>query len=251
MWCKLMEKPNIIIYKVKSGLKEGIRASFYTWHGEKPPEDLEALRPIREEVHPWINFVWWDNPAPGVPSEFFAVRWRGFIYIPRTGEYRFYLTTDDGSRLWINDQLIIDAWRDQPPSTYVSEPLTLEAGYHRIKYYHYNRYAFAEAVLGWIPPFGEPGVIPREYFKHPASETIKFTGLPDEYEIELVNKFGSRKCTPKARECTINIKLEEMPLMAKLKIIDKTSGEVIHESPGGIEFWGGDEIKVIIGIVKA
>ncbi len=72
-------KANVIIYKVRNGLREGLVARFYTWHGEKPPEDLESVKPIREEIHPWINYVWWDNPAPGVPSEFFAIMWKGFL----------------------------------------------------------------------------------------------------------------------------------------------------------------------------
>ncbi len=246
-----MSRPNIIVYKTRNGLKEGLLTQYYTWHGEKPPDDLEALKPIRKSVSPWINYVWWDSPAPGVPSEFFAIMWKGFINIPRTGEYRFYVTTDDGSRLWIDDQLVIDAWSDQPPTTHVSEPVYLEAGYHRIKYYFYNRYAFAEAVLGWIPPVGEPGVIPREYFKHTDTEYVRFTGLPDEYIIELVGNEETRKCIPKTRECMVKIPFNETPYYARLRILDKETGEVIHESPGTIEFWGGDEIKIIIGIIKA
>ncbi len=245
-----MSKPNVIVYKVRSGLHSGLLTRYYTWHGEKPPEDLEALKHIREDVSPWINHVWWDSPAPGVPSEFFAVMWKGFLNIPRTGEYRFYVTSDDGSRLWIDGQLVINAWRDQPPTTYVSEPLHLEAGYHRLKYYFYNRYAFAEAVLGWIPPIGEPGVIPREYFKHVVSDLVKFSGLPEGYVVEVVSEQSVKKCVPKARECSIKIGFEEMPFYAKLRIVDESTREVVHESPGELEFWGGDEVKVIVGILK-
>ncbi|WFO76384.1 beta-glucosidase [Desulfurococcaceae archaeon MEX13E-LK6-19] len=238
-----------MVYKVKNGAKQGLLVRFYTWHGDNPPEELEKLKPIKEDVHPWINFVWWDNPAPGVPSEFFAVMWKGFIYIPRTGEYRFYVTTDDGSRLWIDDTLVIDAWKDQPPTTYVSEPIMLNSGYHRLKYYFYNRYAFAEAVLGWIPPVGEPGVIPSEYFRFCSGDKIRFIGLPDDYAIEVVTKEFTRKCYSVGKICDIGISWNEIPLKARLRIYDE-NGELIHESPSEMELWGGDEVKIMITEVK-
>ncbi|MCD6488108.1 MAG: beta-glucosidase [Desulfurococcales archaeon] len=239
-----------MIYKVRNGLREGLVTRFYTWHGEKPPEDLESVKPIREEIHPWINYVWWDNPAPGVPSEFFAIMWKGFLYIPRTGEYRFYLTSDDGSRLWIDGQLVIDAWKDQPPTTYVSEPLMFEAGYHRIKYYFYNRYAFAEAVLGWIPPFGEPGVIPREYFKSHIEDSIKFSGLPEGYGVKIVSRDLEKLCMVKDRYCIIPVKWEELPIYARIVVFEKEPDNIVHRSPTELELWGGDEIKIILGSLK-
>ncbi len=245
-----MSRSSVILYKVRNGLKEGLLTHFYTWHGDKPPEELENLTPLKKEVTPWINFVWWDSPSPGVPSEFFAVMWKGFLYIPRTGEYRFYVTTDDGSRLWINDNLVIDAWKDQPPTTYVSEPILLEAGYHRLKYYFYNRYAFAEAVLGWIPPYGEPGVIGREYFKHVDTGKIKITGLPDEYFVEIISKETIKKCIPQARECVIDLKYEEMPFKGMIRVLEKDTGRIIHETVNEIELWGGDEIKMLISQTK-
>ncbi len=38
----------------------------------------------------------------------FAFRFRGFVRVPTDGVYRFFVRSDDGSRLWIGDQLVVD-----------------------------------------------------------------------------------------------------------------------------------------------
>ena len=46
--------------------------------------------------------------TPRLRETGFAFRFRGFISVPRNGAYRFYLRSDDGSRLWIGDQLVVE-----------------------------------------------------------------------------------------------------------------------------------------------
>ena len=48
------------------------------------------------------------------PSDNFSVRWEGKIKIDYDSEYTFYLISDDGVRLYINNDIIIDSWEPQP-----------------------------------------------------------------------------------------------------------------------------------------
>ncbi len=236
----------IVLVKVKDGLAPGLRALYYNWSGEEPPEDLLSLQPIKEEVVPWINYVWWDSPSPGVPAEFFAIAWLGFIKIQVSGEYRFYVTTDDGSRLWIDGKLVIDAWKDQPPTTYISEPVFLDEGLHRLKYYFYNRYAFAEAVLGWIPEQGNAGPVPRESLYHNTGENILLTNLPEKYRVELKTRNGeTRSCRAQDGSCSISLGFDEMPIEAWIKIIDE-HGKTVFNTEKPVKLIGGDEYRASI-----
>lgn len=50
---------------------------------------------------------------PGVPAnlnlyEHYAIAFEGTIEVPRALRYRFYLVSDDGSKLWVNDRLVVD-----------------------------------------------------------------------------------------------------------------------------------------------
>ncbi|HRO23392.1 MAG TPA: PA14 domain-containing protein, partial [Promineifilum sp.] len=51
-------------------------------------------------------------PGPGINSDFWSARFTR-QFTARAGQYRIILTSDDGSRLFINNQLIIDNWRAQ------------------------------------------------------------------------------------------------------------------------------------------
>lgn len=55
-----------------------------------------------------VDFDWGTGaPLSGMGSDLFSVRWTGSLE-PRYSElYTFYLTVDDGARLWVNDRLLV------------------------------------------------------------------------------------------------------------------------------------------------
>ena len=81
----------------------------------KPAEKKEVTL---ERVDPEINFNWVRN-SPGKPiiEDHFTANWTGYIEAPQTGKFIFETEVDDGFRMWINDELIIDKWGESNSST--------------------------------------------------------------------------------------------------------------------------------------
>lgn len=75
-----------------------------------------------------IDFHWGEGSyRDGGPVDHFAVRWTGYYVPPANDDYRFYTSADDGVRLYVNDELVIDDWRrhGETLNTYLKH---LEAG---------------------------------------------------------------------------------------------------------------------------
>lgn len=109
-----------------------------------------------------INFNWGENqPNSSTNTEEFSVRWTGQIK-PRFSEtYTFYTTTDDGVRLWVNDQLIIDKWQLQSATSH-SGVITLKAGVkYNLKMEFYDNHFDAVAKLLWKSPSTSKQIVPR------------------------------------------------------------------------------------------
>jgi len=67
--------------------------------------------PASRRVDRRIDFNWtFSPPAPGLGTEWYSVRWNGFI-TARDESVRLAVEGDDGYRLWIDDSLVIDAGR--------------------------------------------------------------------------------------------------------------------------------------------
>ena len=85
-----------------------------------------------------LAFDWHHAPpAPGVPAEYFSVRWTGWLVPPASGRYLLHATVDDGVRIWLNDKLVMDEWRPQPVRTFTTT-IELKAGMAyklRVDYY--------------------------------------------------------------------------------------------------------------------
>jgi beta-glucosidase len=64
-----------------------------------------------------LDFSWEKDPAPGVAPTDFSVRWTGRLLPPSSGDFTVSTTSDDGVRLWLDDQLKIDHWNDHGPTT--------------------------------------------------------------------------------------------------------------------------------------
>ncbi len=92
------------------------------------------------------------SPAPGIGAENYSVRWTRKLTLAG-GNYRFSLTVDDGARLYINNQLKLDAWVDQAPTTY-NVPVELSSGNHDIRLEYYQAGVIAQVRLTWAIPNG-------------------------------------------------------------------------------------------------
>lgn len=93
--------------------------------------------------HDWGN----SGPGGGVPSDNFSARWTGTATFG-AGRYRFVAEADDGVRVWFDDTLIINEWRDQGTTTFRHER-DVTAGAHRIRVEYYERGGGAVARFRW------------------------------------------------------------------------------------------------------
>jgi beta-glucosidase len=69
-----------------------------------------------------IDFHWTlYAPDPTLQADFYSVRWTGKLIAPATGKFKVGLEGNDGFRLSINNELIIDNWKKQTYRTVVAD----------------------------------------------------------------------------------------------------------------------------------
>ncbi len=73
---------------------------------------------VLTRIDPAIDFNWTlFPPSDGVNLDFYSVRWEGLLTGPQTGDCKIGLDGNDGFRLYLDDQLVIDNWQKQTYST--------------------------------------------------------------------------------------------------------------------------------------
>ncbi len=119
------------------------------WRGEYYDNSILAAQPALVRYDNEIDFDWGtDSPVPQyLIRDAFSVRWTGTLDLP-AGEYEFTTATDDGVRLWVNDRLIINKWREQAELAF-SAQITLPGGPVPVKMEYYNAEHVASAHLSW------------------------------------------------------------------------------------------------------
>jgi hypothetical protein len=116
-----------------------------------------------------VNFNWGANspdPAtpPVVPVDNFCVRWTGSITAPESGSYVFATNSDDGVRLLLAGDWIINNWSDHSAALNTSSPIELEAGKtYGVRLEFYEAGGDAVIQLYWTPPGGTQQIIPADF----------------------------------------------------------------------------------------
>jgi hypothetical protein len=108
----------------------------------------------------------WGEAAPfiGVNSDRFSVRWIGTLTPQFTEHYTFHTVTDDGVRLYINTNIVIDAWKEEFMNL-ASIPMVLYAGQkYDFRMETFDNNARAIAKLYWSSPSTPRMIIPRACF---------------------------------------------------------------------------------------
>ncbi len=123
-------------------------------------QDL-ADQPVLTRVDYAIDFPMQDgSPHPLINNDGFSIRWTTDLEPPFTETYTFITVTDDGVRLWVNDELIIDDWKDHA-STENTGTIDLVAGQKvPLIMEYYEGGAGATVSLSWQSPSISREVVP-------------------------------------------------------------------------------------------
>jgi beta-glucosidase len=100
--------------------QNGLKAEYFN---DRNVEGTPALTRIDNQ----LEFDWPWSPGVGVNDDDFSIRWTGFIKSDKAFDGWLGLSSDDGIRMWIDDQLVIDNWTKGATSI-VTTPKNIEAG---------------------------------------------------------------------------------------------------------------------------
>lgn len=134
--------------------------------------DLNRLTPDFAQLERNLDSSSARGPFRGTPySDDFAASYRGFITTSRAGTYRFGLESDDGSRLYLDDKLVID--HDGPHGMAKKTGLVdLTAGRHSIRVDFFEARGGAGLRLYWKRPRLPEAVVPAHALTHDRSAEL-------------------------------------------------------------------------------
>ena len=115
---------------------------------------------VRDDGAGPLSFDWGGgspSSACGLGIDNFSARWTRTVHFA-AGTYRFTASGDDGIRLYVDGQLKINAWVDQPETTYTAD-VPLSAGNHDLRFEFYEAGGGAVARLSWAAISGPAPVI--------------------------------------------------------------------------------------------
>ena len=103
----------------KAGTGAGLTATYFS--------NIDLTGTEYRRTDPTVNYVWNGSPVTGIGPDNWSARWEGWVQPEFTDTYTFTTVTDDGVRLWVNNQLVVDDWNYQAP-TAKSGTIALTAG---------------------------------------------------------------------------------------------------------------------------
>jgi hypothetical protein len=123
-----------------AGPPGGLRAEYFA------KADLTGKNHVRTDPRVYLDYE--HAPFDDFTEDGWSVRWTGEVRIDKAGDHTLTVTSDGGARLWVDGQLVVDAWaahavRDD------AKQLTLSAGRHDIRMEYHDDKGVAFAKLSW------------------------------------------------------------------------------------------------------
>ena len=118
------------------------------WQGEYYANANLAGDPEYMTHEARVDYDWGVGGSPiALPSDQFSARWTGSWEF-EVGEYTFFLLADDGVRLWLDDQLEIDAW-SAGSAMHQAKVDIATGGLHRLRLEYFENTGEAAVRLHW------------------------------------------------------------------------------------------------------
>jgi PKD repeat protein len=130
-------------------------AQFWNTPGSGAAPQIPATTPVLSRNDAAINFDWgFGSPGTGINTDHFVARWTKVDSFEQSN-YRFTATADDGVRVFVDGQAVINAWVDQGASTYTKD-VAMTAGNHTIVVEYYDNTEDAIAKFSYAKVAASP-----------------------------------------------------------------------------------------------
>ena len=153
----------IVIYPSPTASGNGLLGQYYT-NSSTTYTNSKNFNPTNlflTRLDPAVDFNWGPTNLPNLSNGTYTVRWTGQVQPQFSETYVFAVASDDGCRLWVNDQLIIDKWQSQGLTTWTGTN-TLQAGVrYDLRLDYLQTGGSAQAHLYWYSPSQPEVVIPN------------------------------------------------------------------------------------------
>ncbi len=162
----------------------GLTAKSYNMLGfnNRPPLPTEN-RLVSTETVPNIDFQWGGGYVlnSGLHEDV-VVQFTGKIFAATEGVYGFYSPADDGTKLIINGNLIIDDWYDKGGGGSMTQ-IYLTQGSHDITLWYYENGGGANVWLYWAKPGYGFEIVPASAFGEQVQETTVYDEITVTEEV--------------------------------------------------------------------
>jgi alpha-L-fucosidase len=136
-------------------LSPGLNFKYFEGAWDSLP-DVSLIKPVKEGFVP--DFVF----TPRLANDNFCFEYSGYVRVPETSVYFFYTSSDDGSRLWIDDQPVVnnDGLHGQAEK---SGSIALAGGYHKIRVAFFERTGSDNLVVFVKSQKKPKSILPKEW----------------------------------------------------------------------------------------
>ena len=135
--------PAVTCADTGAGTGTGLVGNYY----DNP--DLTGLQMIR--VDQTVSFVWPDgsSPDPSIAPLNYTVRWTGQVESRYGGWTTFYVTSDDGARLFVDDKLVIDDWTSHAATEDMGSANTIAGQKYNLRLEYFQTTGVGQVQLRW------------------------------------------------------------------------------------------------------
>jgi len=138
----------------------GVRGKYY--------QGMNFENFVLTRIEPQIDFNWGDGePDPVVGPDNFSARWTGEVEAAFTETYTFYTNSDDGVRLWIDGQRLVNNWTDHGNTEDKGTIYLVAGSTYSLVMEMYENGGDAVAELRWSSPSTPKQLIPQAALSPP------------------------------------------------------------------------------------
>ena len=138
------EVPASMLFTDNSRTKRGLKGEYFA------NTKLEGT-PTLTLVDQTVNFKWGFAGVSKQLSKNYSVRWQGVLVPSVTGDYFIGFSGQDGYRVWLDGEIVVEDWTKHRPATVQTKPMHLvkdHAYVVKIEYFQTIRGAEARFIMG-------------------------------------------------------------------------------------------------------